>query len=108
MSRQRLSRRKFEFENINELLEEIGHSEPHLEWLHAANAFDVFSNPIIQALLDDPEVGEWLSERLAMHRNRQMLRYLSAADPDEQLIGGGIIKAAREARLKYEKTPSKS
>jgi len=92
--------RKFEFENVDAVIEGIGHSQPHLEWLHAPKAFTVFSDPIVQALLDDPEVGEWLQERLAWHRNREMLRHLSAADPEEQLIGGGIIKAAQEARIK--------
>jgi len=93
---------------VDRLIEEIGHSEPHLEWLHAPNAYEVFSDPIINSLLDDPEVGEWLREMIATHRNRQMLRHLSAADPDEQLIAGGIIKAAKAARIKAEKDAEKT
>ena len=96
-----MPRREYAFENVDAVIEGIGHSQPHLEWLHAPKAFELFSDPIIQVLLDDPDVGKWLAERLAWLRNREMLRHFDAADPDEKLISGGIIKAAQEARRRH-------
>lgn len=100
---QRSRSRQFQFDDVDAVIEGIGHSQPHLEWMHAPKAFAVFSDPIIQSLLDDPDVGPWLQNRIAWHRNLEMLRHISAAEPEEQLIAGGIIKAAQEARIRKEK-----
>jgi len=92
-----------EFESLEPVLRRIGHSEPVLEWLNAPDAYEVYADIIVQDLLDDPEVGEFLAWLIAQHRYKQMLRYLSAMDAAELLINASIIAEAKEARIEHTK-----
>ena len=93
--------------DLKDLTARIGAKVIEMEWLHAPDAFELYTDPLIQELLNDPDIGEWVATRIDILRQVQTVQKMTASDASEKLIAGSFIAASIEAAEKEMKKEKK-